>query len=127
MRIRLACLVFSLALTMTAVDAQQPPGQRPGGAPAAQTATAPREAGQASPRVEVAGTNEEKVSQTSHSLKLDGRDIKYTATTGTLAIRLDDGKVAARMFFVAYTKDGEDAHTRPVSFLYNGGPGSATV
>jgi len=31
------------------------------------------------------------------------------------------------MFFVAYTKDGEDAKTRPLSFLYNGGPGSASV
>jgi carboxypeptidase C (cathepsin A) len=31
------------------------------------------------------------------------------------------------MFFVAYTKDGEDAKTRPVSFLYNGGPGAATI
>jgi carboxypeptidase C (cathepsin A) len=60
-------------------------------------------------------------------VRLDGRDIKYTATTGTLPIRLDDGKVAARMFFVAYTKDGEDVKTRPVSFLYNGGPGAATI
>ena len=49
------------------------------------------------------------------------------ATAGTLPIRGQDGKVAARMFFVAYTKDGEDAKTRPVSFLYNGGPGAATV
>ena len=65
-------------------------------------------------------------SQTYHTVPIDGRDIKYTATAGTLPIRLDDGKVAARMFFVAYTKDGEDAKTRPVSFLYNGGPGSAT-
>ena len=55
------------------------------------------------------------------------RDIKYTATTGTLPIRREDGKVAARMFFVAYTRDGEDVKTRPVSFLYNGGPGAATV
>ena len=31
------------------------------------------------------------------------------------------------MFFVAYTKDGEDVKTRPLSFLYNGGPGSATM
>ncbi len=31
------------------------------------------------------------------------------------------------MFFVAYTKDGEDAKTRPISFLYNGGPGAATI
>lgn len=78
-------------------------------------------------RYEVAGPAEEKISQTSHVVRVDGRDVKYTATAGTLPIRLDDGKVAARMFFVAYTKDGEDAKTRPVAFLYNGGPGSATV
>src|SRR5215831_19175064 len=79
------------------------------------------------PRVETAGPAEEKTSETSHVIRLDGREIKYTATTGTLPIRLDDGKVAARMFFVAYTKDGENSKTRPVSFLYNGGPGAATI
>ena len=76
---------------------------------------------------QTAGPAEEKTSQTSHTLRLDGRDIKYTATAGTLPIRGDDGKVNARMFFVAYTKDGEDVKTRPISFLYNGGPGAATV
>jgi carboxypeptidase C (cathepsin A) len=76
---------------------------------------------------EVASAQDDKASQTSHVLRLDGRDIRYTATAGTLPIRLDDGKIAARMFFVAYTKDGEDARTRPIAFLYNGGPGSATV
>jgi carboxypeptidase C (cathepsin A) len=75
----------------------------------------------------VAGPAEEKISQTSHVLRMEGKEIKYTATTGTLPIRLDDGKVAARMFFVAYTRDGENARTRPVSFLYNGGPGAASV
>jgi len=79
------------------------------------------------PRVETAGEKEEKISQTSHTMRLDGREIKYTATTGTLPIRLDNGQLAARMFFVAYTKDGEDVKTRPVSFLYNGGPGAATI
>jgi carboxypeptidase C (cathepsin A) len=78
-------------------------------------------------RVETAGEKEEKIAQTSHTLRLDGRDIKYTATAGTLPIRLDTTQVAARMFFVAYTRDGEDARTRPVSFLYNGGPGAATI
>src|SRR5947209_16061986 len=87
---------------------------------------APADAAQR-PRVETAGAAEEKTSQTAHTLRLDGRDIKYTATAGTLPIRLDDGKVAARMFYVAYTKDGENAKTRPVSFLYNGGPGAATI
>ena len=76
---------------------------------------------------QTAGPAEEKSSQTSHTVRLDGRDIKYTATIGTLPIRLDNGQVAARMFFVAYTKDGEDVKSRPVSFLYNGGPGAATI
>src|SRR5260221_13526122 len=92
--------------------------------PPPQTAPA---ASESTPRVETAGEKEEKISQTSHTLRLDGRDIKYTATAGTLPIRLDNGQVAARMFFVAYTKDGEDAKTRPVSFLYNGGPGAPTI
>jgi len=76
---------------------------------------------------EVAGPKEQQVSETSHVLRLDGREIRYIATAGTLPIRLDDGKVAARMFFVAYTKEGENAAARPVAFLFNGGPGSASV
>jgi carboxypeptidase C (cathepsin A) len=84
-------------------------------------------AADATPRVETAGPAEEKISQTSHTVRMDSRDLKYTATAGTLPIRLDNGQVAARMFFVAYTKDGEDVKTRPVSFLYNGGPGAATI
>ncbi|HZT76215.1 MAG TPA: hypothetical protein VFA27_06130 [Vicinamibacterales bacterium] len=79
------------------------------------------------PREEYAGPAEEKISTTSHTMRLDGREIKYTATAGTLPIRLDNGQVVARMFFVAYTKDGEDVKTRPLSFLYNGGPGAATI
>lgn len=95
---------------------------------AAQPAQSPAPASTpAKPRVETAGAAEEKISQTSHTIRIDGRDVKYTATTGTLPIRLDDGRIAARMFFVAYTKDGENARTRPISFLYNGGPGAATI
>lgn len=81
----------------------------------------------AAARYEVAGAAEEKISQTSHSVRVDGREIKYTATAGTLPIRLDDGKVVARMFFAAYTRDGENPRTRPLSFLYNGGPGAASI
>src|SRR5215831_9295967 len=87
----------------------------------------PAAGGAQTPTEEHAGPAEEKISQTSHTMRIDGREIKYTATAGTLPIRLDNGQVAARMFFVAYTKDGEDSKTRPVSFLYNGGPGAATI
>ncbi len=117
MTMRARVLAILLLLTSCAVAAAQPPrsSQQPA---QPQTPAGGRE---------VASVADEKPSQTSHALRLDGREIRYTATAGTLPIRLDDGKIAARMFYVAYTKDGEDAKTRPVSFLYNGGPGSATV
>ena len=114
-----------IVLSIATVYPQGRGGQR--GAPPQAPATRDEPAGPPPDRNEVATAAEEKISQTSHAIRLDGRDIKYTATAGTLPIRLDDGKVVARMFFVAYTKDGEDVKTRPVSFLYNGGPGAATV
>src|SRR5947207_2795537 len=103
---------------------QPPASQQPGTPP---PATRDEPGGQPPARVETVGAAEEKISQTSHTIRIDGREIRYTATTGTLPIRLDDGKVAARMFFVAYSKDGEDVKTRPLAFLYNGGPGAATI
>ncbi len=123
---RVRVLVVVIALFVAPAIAQQRPGPPPG-PPPAPPETAREEQTAPPSRVEVATAAEEKISQTSHVLRLDGRDIKYTATTGTLPIRLDDGKVAARMFFVAYTKDGEDVKARPISFLYNGGPGAATI
>ncbi|HEY5106941.1 MAG TPA: peptidase S10 [Caulobacteraceae bacterium] len=64
---------------------------------------------------------------TRHSAVIGGRAMAYTATAGTLTIRDDDGKPTASMFYVAYTAgDGRDTR-RPVTFLYNGGPGSSTL
>jgi carboxypeptidase C (cathepsin A) len=113
----LGSVVLFATLTIDAQQREQAP------APAQQDEGRERPA----VRIETASPTDDKPSQTSHVIRLDGREIKYTATAGTLPIRLDDGKVAARMFYVAYIKDGEDAKTRPVSFLYNGGPGSASV
>jgi len=122
----LPVLVLLTVLSVSSVWAQPRPGAP--GAPQAQRPGAPEEAGgQPGARHEVASVEPDKTAQTSHVLRLDGRDIKYTATAGTIPIRLDDGKVAARMFFVAYTKDGDEGMTRPVSFLFNGGPGAASV
>ncbi len=67
----------------------------------------------------------EKSSVTSHSVTIKGRKIDYKATAGTLTIRDDDGKPTASVFYVAYTAN-PGAH-RPVTFLYNGGPGSASL
>ena len=59
-----------------------------------------------------------------HSATIGGRQVAYTATAGTVTVRDDDGKPTASMFYVAYTT-GEPG--RPVTFLYNGGPGSSTL
>lgn len=114
-------LALALTLAIAAPATAQPrPSTPPGGPPESGTSSRAR------PH-EVSGPNEEKVAQTSHVMRLDGRELKYTATAATVPIRLDDGEIAARMFFVAYTKDGEDVGRRPISFLFNGGPGSASV
>jgi carboxypeptidase C (cathepsin A) len=63
-----------------------------------------------------------------HTVNVGGRTIPYTATAGTLTIRDDDGKPIASMFYVAYTADRAKGEAdRPVTFLYNGGPGSASL
>ncbi len=64
---------------------------------------------------------------TQHELTLDGKSLKYTATAGNLLIRDEDDKPYGSIFYVAYTLNGADPNSRPVSFLYNGGPGSATL
>jgi carboxypeptidase C (cathepsin A) len=69
----------------------------------------------------------EKPVATHHELALGGKTLKYTATAGTLIIRDEDDKPYGSIFYVAYTLDGVDAQKRPVSFLYNGGPGSASL
>ncbi|MFZ0742829.1 MAG: hypothetical protein WAM85_00390 [Terracidiphilus sp.] len=69
----------------------------------------------------------EKPVVTHHEMALDGKTLKYTATAGNLIIRDQDDKPYGSMFYVAYTLDGAEAGSRPVSFLYNGGPGAATL
>ena len=64
---------------------------------------------------------------THHQITVDGKSLKYTATAGRLPIKRGDGKIEAEMFYVAYTLDGEDAAKRPVTFAFNGGPGSASI
>jgi carboxypeptidase C (cathepsin A) len=69
----------------------------------------------------------EKTSATHHELSMGGKSLKYAATAGTLLIRDEEDKPYGSMFYAAYTLDGADSSTRPVSFLYNGGPGAATL
>ncbi|HEX7681954.1 MAG TPA: peptidase S10 [Trinickia sp.] len=75
--------------------------------------------GQAIPR-EASTTSE-------HVLSLHGRKFDYRATAGTLLLRDDNGEPEASVFYVAYTHKAEHGAARPVTFLFNGGPGAASV
>lgn len=70
----------------------------------------------------------ERLSTTQHTINVRGQSLAYTATAGTLVLRKEDEKPLASVFFVAYTLDGvTDQRTRPVTFAFNGGPGSSSV
>ena len=62
-----------------------------------------------------------------HSITVRGTRINYTATCGWLPIRDAAGDVTANMFFVEYSKDDADLKKRPVTFAFNGGPGSSSM
>ncbi len=78
--------------------------------------------------------------ETKHSLLIDGHEIHYTVTCGTIVLKeeaekkgdkegeSEGEKARASIFFVAYTRDEvADLHKRPLTFSFNGGPGSSSV
>ena len=77
-------------------------------------------------------TPEDNLSVTHHSVTINGEEIRYTATTGTLVLKEETDKegeqAKASVFFVAYTRDDVEAMSeRPITFSFNGGPGSSSV
>jgi carboxypeptidase C (cathepsin A) len=74
-------------------------------------------------------TPQDRVSVTEHEVMLAGAALKYRASAGTLAMRGDDGKPKAAIFFVAYEKlpAPDNPKDRPITFVFNGGPGAAAV
>ena len=61
------------------------------------------------------------------AIPFHGRTLAYTVTPGHVTIRNDDGEPIASMFYVAYTLPSAEGRPRPVTFLFNGGPGSSTM
>ncbi|MGO9481500.1 MAG: S10 family peptidase [Candidatus Kryptoniota bacterium] len=64
---------------------------------------------------------------THHVITINGQEIHYTATTGTLLLKNDQDTAVALFGFIAYTKDGASKDDRPITFAYNGGPGSSSI
>lgn len=72
---------------------------------------------------------EDKLSVTQHTVRLaDGQVLRYTATAGHYVLRDEDGTPKTAIFFIAYTRDDvTDKSRRPITFAFNGGPGSSSV
>ena len=63
---------------------------------------------------------------THHTIKVAGVPLDYTAEAGTIPLPGADGKSAANIFYVAYTREPKNAK-RPITFVFNGGPGAAAA
>jgi carboxypeptidase C (cathepsin A) len=132
----LAALLLSLALFAQAPDFQgqgrRQGGQQPGGQQPTTTTTTTNQpsgqTGQRPPQERPSPVPEEPPVITHHSITVGGKELRYTATTGMMPIKNRDGETEARIFFMAYTLDGVDnRNQRPLTFSFNGGPGSASV
>jgi carboxypeptidase C (cathepsin A) len=65
---------------------------------------------------------------THHTALIGGREIRYTATAGTIVLTDAKDQPAASVFYVAYTADGLGSKSeRPITFAYNGGPGGSSA
>jgi len=125
-RLRFIAILAALLVWILSLNAQ---GRRGGGPPPASPST-PAE-GAAAP---AAGSQQfpappavETKSETKHEIQINGKKIAYTATAGTLVLKKDE-KPWASMFYVAYTRDDvPDPTKRPITFAFNGGPGSSSV
>jgi carboxypeptidase C (cathepsin A) len=66
-------------------------------------------------------------STTKQTVDLPGRSLSFTATAGSVRLFDDKGEPQADIAYTSYQLDGADRATRPVTFLFNGGPGAASA
>jgi carboxypeptidase C (cathepsin A) len=97
-------------------------------APAAQTSAAPAGRGGRGGGPALGGEVDETPVVTHHSITVDGKPLNYTATVAQMPLKDAAGETEAHIFYMAYTLDGvADASKRPLTFCFNGGPGSASM
>src|SRR6202790_4543846 len=107
------------ASTDQTASEQTPSGQRPAAPPTRGKAPSP-----------VAGAEQHRLppdSTTKHTLVLPGRTLAFTATAGSIRLFDDKGEPQADLAYTSYQLDGADPRTRPVTLLFNGGPGAASA
>ncbi|MDP2137251.1 MAG: hypothetical protein Q8J74_05305, partial [Candidatus Didemnitutus sp.] len=88
----------------------------------------PKERSEAKPAAPVVVEKDPLPSVTEHEVTIGGKVIRYQAKAGYLVLKNDKGEPRGNLFYVAYTKQGEnDPAKRPLTFSFNGGPGASSV
>ena len=127
-----ALLTFSV-FSLFAQSPEPVPNRQPAPAPRRETPPAAENEDRAdAPREEPRNARppadaKDKISTTQHSVTIGGQTINYTARSGFMIMRDEEGKPRASFFFTSYTKDGADPARRPITYTFNGGPGSSSV
>jgi carboxypeptidase C (cathepsin A) len=119
-----ATSLFACLCAAAPAGAQRPSRAQP---PAPTPAAEPADTGQrqAAP---TAGPPREESSVTEHTIRIGGQTIPYRATAATMLLRNDSGAPLGSLYYTAYTRtDAGDPSRRPIAFIYNGGPGSASA
>jgi carboxypeptidase C (cathepsin A) len=110
----LCLLAWGAPLSLIAANEAPKPGEKPAAEPG-KDAAKPSEP-------------KEELVKSQHSLTINGQKLDYTAAAGTILLRDNEEKPTAAIFYIAYTKDGvADLARRPITFSFNGGPGSSSV
>ena len=129
-RVGLALLLLALVGASPAPVAQDAPQPQPAAARRRRRPARKPAAGAAATRATPAAAEQHRLppdSTTKHTLALPGRTLNFTATAGSIRLFDDKGEPQADIAYTAYQLDGADARTRPVTFLFNGGPGAASA
>ncbi|MFI0435338.1 MAG: S10 family peptidase [Parachlamydiaceae bacterium] len=70
----------------------------------------------------------EVMSETRHEILINGQPMAYRAVAGTMILKDENCKGKASLFYISYVKEGGEAsRERPITFCFNGGPGSSSV
>jgi carboxypeptidase C (cathepsin A) len=116
-----------LLLCCAATTALAQPDNRASIASPARSASSPLAPSGATADKPKADAPKDQISTTQHTVTIDGQTIAYTARAGTMILHDEEGNPRASFFFTSYTKDGADPNKRPVTYTFNGGPGSSSV
>ena len=137
MRLAITLLALCCVAGAHAQDASAPAQQQPAATPSPSASPSGQKGGgrrgdaAATPSPAASSTPEQHRlppdSTTKQTLALPGRTLAFTATAGSIRLFDDKGEPQADIAYTSYTLDGADQATRPVTFLFNGGPGASSA